>query len=49
MIRVLIRNWWLLALRGVLAMAFAVLVFSLRSLEESIFKPRIAARLPRWV
>ena len=37
MIRVLIRNWWLLALRGVFALAFAVLVFSLRSLENSIF------------
>src|SRR5262249_9148029 len=37
MIRVLIRNWWLLVLRGVLALVFAVLVFSLRSLEGSIF------------
>jgi uncharacterized membrane protein HdeD (DUF308 family) len=37
MIRVLIRNWWLLALRGVFALVFAVLVFSFRSLENSIF------------
>jgi uncharacterized membrane protein HdeD (DUF308 family) len=37
MIRVLIRNWWLLALRGIFALAFAVLIFSLKSLEGSIF------------
>jgi uncharacterized membrane protein HdeD (DUF308 family) len=35
MIRVLIDNWWLLALRGVFAAVFASLVFSFRSLEES--------------
>jgi len=31
MIRVLINNWWLLALRGVLALAFALLALSLQS------------------
>ena len=30
MIRVLIRNWWLLALRGCLALLFAMVAFSLR-------------------
>jgi uncharacterized membrane protein HdeD (DUF308 family) len=35
MIRTLINNWWLLALRGVFAMAFAILAFSLRRLAES--------------
>jgi len=35
MIRTLINNWWLLALRGVFALAFAILAFSLRRLAES--------------
>jgi uncharacterized membrane protein HdeD (DUF308 family) len=30
MLRILVHNWWLLALRGAFALAFAVIVFSLR-------------------
>jgi uncharacterized membrane protein HdeD (DUF308 family) len=37
MIRVLINNWWLLALRGFFALLFATLVFSLQPLAESFF------------
>jgi uncharacterized membrane protein HdeD (DUF308 family) len=35
MIRTLINNWWLLALRGVLALMLAVFLFSLQPLETS--------------
>lgn len=36
MIRVLIRNWWLLTLRGGLALAFACLAFALQPLSRSL-------------
>src|SRR5215831_4726015 len=36
MIRTLVNNWWLLALRGVLALMLSVLLFSLQSLETSV-------------
>lgn len=42
MIRVLINNWWLLGLRGIFALLFAVLAFSLRSFSDSIFTRPIA-------
>jgi len=35
MIRVLIKNWWLLALRAAFALLFAVLAFSLRGAADS--------------
>lgn len=35
MIRILIKNWWLLALRAAFALLFAVLAFSLRSTADS--------------
>lgn len=37
MIRTFIDNWWLLALRGVFALLFAILIFSLQPLSESFF------------
>src|SRR5215831_5673059 len=36
MIRTLINNWWLLALRGVLALMLSVFLFSLQSMEKSV-------------
>ena len=36
MIQTLIKNWWLLALRGVLAAVFSVMAFLMRSSAESI-------------
>ncbi|HEY6305690.1 MAG TPA: hypothetical protein VI488_04430 [Candidatus Angelobacter sp.] len=35
MIRVLINNWWLLALRGVFALLFAMFAFSLRTMIDT--------------
>jgi uncharacterized membrane protein HdeD (DUF308 family) len=42
MIRVLINNWWLLGLRGIFALLFAVLAFSLRPVADSVFTRPIA-------
>ena len=41
-IRVLIDNWWLLGLRGIFALLFAVLAFSLVSFADSVFTRPIA-------
>jgi uncharacterized membrane protein HdeD (DUF308 family) len=35
MIRILIKNWWLLALRGVFALLFATFAFSLRAMIDT--------------
>lgn len=44
MIRFLIRNWWLLAVRGVLALVFAALAISLQPLSRSfVLRPIIHA------
>ena len=43
MMRILINNWWLLALRGVFALTFAALAFSLRALLNTYLMNAIAA------
>jgi uncharacterized membrane protein HdeD (DUF308 family) len=42
MMRVLIQNWWLLGLRGFLALVFAALAFSMRGLLNAYFINAIA-------
>lgn len=46
MLRIFIENWWLLALRGIFALAFAVLAFSVRPLAGSfVMRPIVHAGL----
>jgi uncharacterized membrane protein HdeD (DUF308 family) len=46
MLRVLIHNWWLLALRGIFALAFAALAFSVQPLTGSfLIRPIVHAGL----
>jgi uncharacterized membrane protein HdeD (DUF308 family) len=42
MLRVLVHNWWLLGLRGVFALAFAILVFSLQTFGFTWFLQAVA-------
>jgi uncharacterized membrane protein HdeD (DUF308 family) len=46
MLRILINNWWLLLLRGIFALAFGVLAFSMQPLAESfLMRPIVHAGL----
>src|SRR6516162_5208164 len=44
MIKTLIKNWWLLALRGVLAALFSVMAFMMRSSAETFTLQEFATK-----